>query len=108
MGSRFLRGPRGLGTQPGSIDVPVETVSPPWIQDTMFPGTGETALRSPESTCPSPGFGAKEGQDAFRDRPDFPRYREAEGREVAVRDCGTSSCRGDVATPGRGFSPCLA
>src|SRR4030065_251568 len=59
MGSRFLRGPRGLGTQPGSIDVPVETVSPPWIQDTMFPGAGETALRSPESTCPSPGFGAK-------------------------------------------------
>src|SRR3990172_4241605 len=44
----------------------------------MFPGADGTALRSHESTCLSPGFGAKEGQAAFRNSPDFPRNRENE------------------------------
>src|SRR5512143_2041022 len=43
---------RGLGTQPGSIDVPVETVSPPFTNDMI--------------ACPRTGvYGAARARDAL-------------------------------------------
>src|SRR3989304_3743806 len=40
---------RGLGTQPGSIDVPVETVSPPWKNDITFPPPDKYSRNPPSS-----------------------------------------------------------